>query len=105
MSLLNIFKKQEQEEIKLYCQNPQCKNPEISKEDYVTKVNDALVHSTQDCFEGYMCHEVFNSSNGFYFCSNKKTMSYHKAEKLARKDKIKFNKLEKRMTSIGGMKQ
>ena len=92
-NLLRLLKKTEKEDIELYCQNPQCENPLISKNaEYIAKINEGLVHPTVKCTELYLCHKVIESKE--VFCSSIDYLSYSRAEKLARKGKIKFSKLE-----------
>ncbi|MCK9596115.1 hypothetical protein M0R19_02950 [Candidatus Pacearchaeota archaeon] len=87
--------KNQENKIKLYCQNPQCKKPLIHEGEEVANIDGNLLHSYNECIQFYMCHKALQSKNPqMVIISNIPYISYSKAEKLAEKNKVKFNKLE-----------
>ena len=96
-NLADLFKKTNKkglEAIQLYCQNPRCRNPLITKEEEcVAEVNGNLVHSYNECIEMYMVHEAIKTRD-IVICPSINRIPYSKAKKLALKDKVKYSRLE-----------
>jgi hypothetical protein len=96
-NLFDLFRKTKndkptEDEIQLYCQNPQCAYPLIKKGE-VANVNGNLVHATQYCVEQYMCHEALRTMKPV--SSNVLYIPHYEAKELAREGKVNFSKLEK----------
>jgi len=73
--------------MELYCQSPRCKNPLITN-GLLVQNNGALIHLDIDCIESYRTYvHLPPNQNGV-------PIHYEDAEKLARRGKVKFNKLE-----------
>jgi hypothetical protein len=95
MNLLELFNrtKTEEKDISLYCQNPQCGSPLISPdEESIANMKGNLVHSK--CIMEYMAYQTFQSSSGIMLFSSIPSVSYINAKRLAKKNAVKFNKLE-----------
>jgi hypothetical protein len=95
--LSGLFRKNKKETengIQLYCQNPQCNRPLIPNGEEVADVNGNLVHVNKDCIIVYMGHEAIRTRN-VVFCSEVKYLLYGQAEELAKEGKLKVGKLER----------
>jgi len=91
---MKLFKKTETESIELYCQNPQCLDPLISGGD-VANIDGDLVHSSKNCVRFYLADKTFQFNEGDIRIITKiNYIPYSKAQKLARKNKVHFSKLE-----------
>jgi hypothetical protein len=82
-----------EERVEMYCQNPECKYPLISKVNYVANIDGAIVHPGLECVQSYVHHE--SSKNTDILFAEKNFITYSQAEKLARKGKVKYSKLER----------
>lgn len=81
------------EKIELYCQNPQCNKRISEKTKKVANLDGDLVHANNLCIQLYVCHKTLNSKEIVFYPSIP-YIPYSEAEKLARKGKVKFSKLE-----------
>jgi hypothetical protein len=85
---------EEAKDSELYCQNPQCRHPKISKGEDVANIEANLIHSDRECVLLYISHKALNSGK-MVVCSNIPYISYNEAQELAKENKVKFSKLEK----------
>lgn len=87
--VLRFFKKSNRQPANqdLYCQSSNCRQL-INPGQEVARIFGAITHPEEKCIVGYINHVRKNGIHNVYY------IPYAKAQKLARRGKIHFSKLE-----------